>query len=188
VADQRQHVERLLDVALYAPLGLALTVRDRLPRRLRQSRQAIENRVQLARFVGELAVRYGRNEVERERLERQAAASNGHVSEPVDAESVPATGDEAVTETLDATVDASTAAGEPVIPVPAAEAPNVDPGPSAETLPIGDYESLAAIHVVQRLGSLRADEIDQIRRFEAAHRARRTILAKIAQLQDAAAS
>ena len=63
-----------------------------------------------------------------------------------------------------------------------------DVSPRADSLPIGDYESLAAIHVVQRLNSLRDDEIEQIRRFETAHRARRTILAKIAQLQHAGTS
>eukprot|EP01041_Mallomonas_annulata_P042012 gene42012-66200_t len=55
--------------------------------------------------------------------------------------------------------------------------------PAADTLPISDYESLAAIHVVERLRSMSPDEIELIRRFEVAHRSRRTILAKIDQLQ-----
>jgi hypothetical protein len=37
---------------------------------------------------------------------------------------------------------------------------------------------------VQRLGGLDAAELELVRRFEAGHRARRTILAKIAQLQE----
>jgi hypothetical protein len=171
VADQCQHVERLLDVALYAPIGLALTLRDQLPRRLRQHRQALENRVQLFRFVGELAVRYGRTQIERELRERgeaDAAAANGDLS---------------------------------VLPEPTATATSIEPLPNiaaatvvepaghvdgvADELPIGDYESLAAIHVVQRLGTLRYDEIEQIRKYEFTHRARRTVLAKIAQLQGA---
>ena len=55
--------------------------------------------------------------------------------------------------------------------------------PPAATLPISDYESLAAIHVVERLRSMSPDEIELIRRFEVANRSRRTILAKIDQLQ-----
>ena len=55
--------------------------------------------------------------------------------------------------------------------------------PDAADLPISDYESLAAIHVVDRLRSMRPDELDLVRRFEVAHRNRRTILAKIDQLQ-----
>ena len=68
---------------------------------------------------------------------------------------------------------------------PAAADTSVADPSVADSLPIGDYESLAAIHVVQRLSSLRDDEIEQIREFETTHRARRTVLAKIAQLQDA---
>ena len=55
--------------------------------------------------------------------------------------------------------------------------------PSAADLPIGDYESVPAINVVERLRSMTADEVEQIRLFEVAHRGRRTILAKIDQLQ-----
>jgi hypothetical protein len=145
VAGQRHHVERVLDVAVYAPLGLVLTVRDR---------------VRFARFVGELAVRYSKAEFDRQLAERQAADAA-------------------------ASVDATASAGDDgSVAVPAIERPTDIDAPSAESLPIGDYQSLAAIHVVERLGSLREDEIEQIRRFEAAHRARRTILAKIDQLQD----
>jgi hypothetical protein len=175
VGDQRQYVERVLDVALYAPVGLALTLRDRLPGRLRQGRQALENRVQLARFVGELAVRYGKAEIERELRERRdvdaaATRSNGHVPDALATAVADATLPAPVLAITDGALDGSLDAATP---------------PRADSLPISDYESLAAIHVVQRLSSLRDDEIEQIRQFETAHRARRTILAKIAQLQHA---
>ena len=49
-------------------------------------------------------------------------------------------------------------------------------------LPIAEYESLAAIHVVHRLAGLGRSELDDVRGFERAHRKRRTILAKIEQL------
>jgi hypothetical protein len=49
-------------------------------------------------------------------------------------------------------------------------------------LPIDHYESLAAGHVVARLGTLTPAELRQVRRFEAAHRGRRTVLGKIDQL------
>ena len=52
----------------------------------------------------------------------------------------------------------------------------------AVTLPIEEYESLAASQVVARLASLRPDELAVVRDFEAAHRGRRTILGKIDQL------
>lgn len=56
------------------------------------------------------------------------------------------------------------------------------PGPEVTDLPIEEYESLAASHVVARLGGLSAADLRRVRRFEAAHRGRRTVLGKIDQL------
>ena len=53
---------------------------------------------------------------------------------------------------------------------------------AAEELPIEEYESLAASHVVARLEGLSPSELRRVRRFEAAHRGRRTVLGKIDQL------
>jgi hypothetical protein len=53
---------------------------------------------------------------------------------------------------------------------------------AADELPIEEYQSLAASQVVARLPALTADELDRIRRFEAAHRGRRTVLGRIDQL------
>ena len=52
------------------------------------------------------------------------------------------------------------------------------------TLAIPGYDSLSASQVVQRLASLGPDELDAVGRYEAAGRGRRTILARVAQLQD----
>ena len=49
-------------------------------------------------------------------------------------------------------------------------------------LPIEDYESLAASHVVDRLATLTAAELRTVQEFETAHRGRRTILGRIEQL------
>jgi hypothetical protein len=59
---------------------------------------------------------------------------------------------------------------------PVADAPNVD------DLPIPDYDELSASQVVERLVGLDHDSLELIRRYESAHRARNTILGKIAQL------
>jgi hypothetical protein len=64
--------ERWLDVFVYAPLGLALKVREDLPGLVSQGRQKAENRVQVARFVGQMAVSYGSKEL----TKRLAAPSN----------------------------------------------------------------------------------------------------------------
>ena len=49
-----------------------------------------------------------------------------------------------------------------------------------------DYDSLAASQVVPRLAGLTADELEAVRAYEAADRARRTILGRVAQLQQSA--
>ncbi len=56
----------------------------------------------------------------------------------------------------------------------------------AALLAIPDYDSLAASQVVPRLAGLTADELEAVRAYEAAHRARRTILGRVAQLQQSA--
>jgi hypothetical protein len=57
-----------------------------------------------------------------------------------------------------------------------------EPAPSVDTLAIPDYDELSASQVVERLDGLDRSSLDAIRRYEAAHRGRNTILGKIAQL------
>jgi hypothetical protein len=59
---------------------------------------------------------------------------------------------------------------------------NTTPSRGATDLAIEEYESLAASQVVARLPSLTPDELTAVRRFEAVHRARRTVLGRIDQL------
>jgi hypothetical protein len=61
---------------------------------------------------------------------------------------------------------------------PAKRKPVVAPG-----LAIPGYDTLSASQVVPRLDALRAAELEAVRAYEAAHRGRRTILNRIAQLQ-----
>lgn len=51
--------------------------------------------------------------------------------------------------------------------------------------PFAGYDSLPAADVVAMLERLRPDEIDRVRSYEAATRARRTVLAKVDQLSAA---
>jgi hypothetical protein len=55
--------------------------------------------------------------------------------------------------------------------------------PSESQLAIPGYDSLSAPQVVKRLDGLVDGELEAVRRYEEAHRGRRTILSKIAQLQ-----
>jgi len=177
VNDERPSPEQLfelvLDLAVYAPVGMLITVREQLPKRVRRGRQAMENRVQLARFIGQLAVQTGQREIAK-RIEEQRAATSTD-KRPQQQPSQRVTGsNEAPGGHMSEQTSEQTVASTP--------RPDDQP-PRAADLPISDYESLAAIHVVERLRSMRPDEIELIRRFEVAHRSRRTIVAKIEQLQ-----
>lgn len=182
--DERPPIERVLDLALYAPVGAAITLREQLPKHIKQGRQAMENRVQLARFIGRMAVQMGQRElakrIEEQRAAKAATGVDDDDSAPAEADDSPLA-DAHVHAPSDAPVEDS---GLVAVEAPAAADVDdtVEP-PSAATLPISDYESLAAIHVVERLRSMTSDEIELIRRFEVANRSRRTILAKIDQLQ-----
>ncbi len=180
--DERPPIERVLDLALYAPVGAAIALREHLPKHIRQGRQAMENRVQLARFIGQMAVQMGQRELaKRIEQQRSATADRGVADvESAPADSLVDTTDDEIAQ--DVAVDV-TSAVDAMVDAPAdAPVDSADP-PSAEMLPISDYESLAAIHVVERLRSMSTEEIELIRRFELANRSRRTILAKIDQLQ-----
>lgn len=67
-------------------------------------------------------------------------------------------------------------------PRPAAAA-KAAAAPAVGRLAIPDYDSLAASQVVARLAGLRPDELDAVALYESAHRGRKTVLGKIAQLK-----
>lgn len=151
---QRPLIEKVLDIVLYAPVGLALGLRSDLDARVASGRTRVSERVQVARWIGEMAVTYGRRELER-RISETARVSSTATSSPVEA-----------------TVEPPAAAPAPVI---VAAAPSPAP-------PFEGYQSLAAAQVVQLLGRMSPDELADIRTYETANRARRTILAKLDQL------
>jgi hypothetical protein len=163
VAETTTPLERLVELLVYAPVGLALTVKDDLGVIVERGRRTIVPQVQVAKFMGRLAV-------------AQATRAAGDLV------------DEAIGRVVHPPTAHAPAAG-PDDVRPAAPRPDgsVDaPGaaaPDEEQLAIPGYDSLPAAHVVQRLGGLGDGELDAVRRYEEAHRGRRTILCKIEQLQ-----
>ncbi len=55
---------------------------------------------------------------------------------------------------------------------------------SAGDLALPDYDTLPAIDIVAKLDTLDADDRAAIERYETAHRRRRTVLGKLAQLDE----
>lgn len=185
MTEHRSPLDAALDLVVYAPLGLALTIGEELPRLAAKGRSTVSGRVQVARVVGQFAVAQGRTQVER-RLRPEPPAAPQPPAAPRPASPTAATA---------ATAPAGGAASRPA-PTSAAPAAPAAPAaaahdgaaaadgaaPDVDALAIPGYDSLSASQVVQRLAGLAPAELDAVRRYEAARRGRRTILARISQL------
>lgn len=174
-------VEAALDLLVYAPLGFALEARTLLPTLVERGR----NQVTMARMIGQFAVQQGQVEANKRLgpVQEQVGsvlADLGLVDRPAPprrarsaATDPAATG--ATKPTPSATKRTATAEGLATV--------SSDPLPDVSTLAVPDYDSLAASQVVPRLKALAPDELEAVRAYEAARRARKTILNRIAQLQ-----
>lgn len=178
-------LERLLDVALYGPVGLALAASERLPELAERGRREIEARVPAARFVGQMLFDQGSKEVKKRvdelpRRVKEVMAGLGILGASLDDDEPQSPPDDAPQAAPVPAVPASTAV-EAVVP------PVVVAVPDAESadLPIPGYDTLSASQVVQRLPGLSAAELDAIRSYEAARRGRKIVLLKVAQLRAA---
>ena len=172
-------VDQWFEWFVYAPLGFALDARQLLPRFIDRGR----SQVVLARVVGRYAVKRGSK-----RAGDYVDQSSTQVSAVLRAlgllpeESGPAAdpGDLEDFEGEVLTFQAPPRAEEVVPPATAS-----DDTPQVEHLAIPDYDNLSASQVVPRLGGLSTSELDDVLRYEAAKRGRKTILNKIAQLRSA---
>jgi hypothetical protein len=161
VADEKRPIDLALDLFVYVPVGLALSARDLVPELARKGRERVSGQVTSARVVGQFAVQQG-----------QTQATKAFQRARRDAEQRLA--DEAGTAPTPAP---------PAVKPPAAPARAAHSGPGADTLAVPGYDSLSASQVLPRLEGLSGDELEAVRAYEAAHRGRKTILGRIAQLQ-----
>ncbi len=193
--------ERALDLLVYAPVGVALYLRDTVPTfvnlfvsrgraELGQRRQQAQDQVAQAKALGEFAVNFGGPKV-REHVEKGIAlarkGAESVLGGATDEGGVPDAADGATSPAAplppDPVAANSNAASEPVgEPTTTTTTTTAAPAPAATTLVIPDYDELSASQVVERLDGLPASELDAVRAYEEAHRARRTILYKIEQL------
>lgn len=169
----RSPVEKAVDLLIHVPLGILVTARDELPRLIAKGRQEATG----ARFIGKMAVDMGQREagkVARRMSER--LADLGLVPDPRRSPTGPAPSDAA-------SPDTTTRAAAPDAP----ETTPAEPieGPVAASLAIPGYDSLSAPQVVQRLDGLSDAELESVRAYETATRGRKTILSRIAQIQNA---
>ncbi len=174
---------RLLDVVLYGPAGLVVTVAEHGPELAERGRAQLGGRVASARAVGELAVRFGRVELRR-RVDELLRGSGGRSGrpDPVGAPMGPLRSVGGPDGHRGATRDAPAADGKPG--VTAAPARRSDGVPPVASLGIPGFDTLSASQVVQRLDGLSRSELVAVRAYEAHGRGRRTVLNRIDQLMD----
>ena len=153
-SEPRDPVDQLLDVFVFAPLGLVTSIREFLPQLAKKGRQQVAS----ARTVGQYAI-------------HQEAPKLLNRIRPTPPPPPP----EGVAAPTRAEVET------PPAPAPASAGPR----PDVSTLAIPGYDTLSASQVVQRLAGLSRDELEAVRAYEEAGRARKTVLARVAQLQAA---
>jgi hypothetical protein len=179
VSDEKNPVEQALDVLLYAPIGLVFSARELLPTLVEKGKAQMG----MAKMVGQFAAQQGQTEAGKlfDKASKQAmstleqlagARPNGSSSSSSSSSSNGSKPRSSVIETT--AVETETAADVPATPTS---------GPEAAELAIPDYDSLSASQVLPRLNGLSDDELEAVRAYEAAHRGRKTILNRAAQLQ-----
>ena len=177
MSKRQDPAEQLLDLFVYAPLGLAMEAAELVPKLADKGRQRMGGKVTVARMVGEMAVRQGQRRAEKlfERLRDQQR--DGRPPRPGPETTAPANGHGRRPGPASATRSRPG-------PRPAA-APAATPEMSADVseLAIPGYDTLSASQVVPRLEGLSADELEAVRAYEEAHRARKTVLTRIDQLR-----
>jgi len=172
-------IGQAIDAVVYAPIGFFFDGPTLLPKLVKEGK----NHAKGARVFGEFAVRQGRAELERRLSSFEAQA--GEVLRtlgilPDDEAEAP--GPPGSTDLASAGGAAPAATG--VVPGDGAFLVDDDAlAPAVESLAITDYDSLSASQVVTRLDGLGPDELEAVRAYESAHRGRKTILNKVAQIQ-----
>jgi hypothetical protein len=172
MTERKSPIEQALDLFFYAPLGFLLNAQEVVPELIEKGHQ----QVVVARMFGKFAIE---NEAPKQIAELQkqvqkvaeqftARAGGRRQSTPPAPTAVSSNGPSAPA----AQTETSASVARP----PAH-------GPGAAGLAIVDYDSLSASQVVPRLEGLSDTELAAVRNYEAAHRGRKTILNKIAQLQ-----
>ncbi|MEY2433872.1 MAG: hypothetical protein QOC92_3597 [Acidimicrobiaceae bacterium] len=170
MTERKSPIEQALDLFFYAPLGFLLNAQEVVPELIEKGHQ----QVAVARMFGKFAIE---NEAPKQIAELQkqvqkvaeqlTARAGGHRQAAPPASTAPSSNG-------------------PSMPATQTSAPVARPpahGPGAAGLAIVDYDSLSASQVVPRLEGLSDSELASVRDYEAAHRGRKTILNKIAQLQ-----
>jgi hypothetical protein len=168
VSEHKTPIDQALDLFVYAPVGLALSARDLLPKLVERGRKQVSAQATMARMIGEFAFKQGQHEAGKALGQARTQA-------------------EGVLAGLRPPPRPARPTARPAPPAsvsaPAAPTGNGQRRTEAAGLAIPGYDSLSASQVVQRLAGLTRDELEAVRSYEEGGRRRKTILTRVAQLQ-----
>jgi hypothetical protein len=174
--------ERILDLLVFVPAGIATAVVEELPKLAVRGREHLGVQVSSARSIGEFVVKAGHDELRRrsERLLHRGRPASDHPAPAgTDGPVRPSAGPTGVVR------DPSPApAPAPAAPAPAAPTTGNGHVPPVATLAIPGFDTLSASQVVQRLDGLTRGQLVAVRAYESSTRGRRTILSRVDQLLD----
>ncbi len=201
---QKPPIEQLVDLFVYAPIGLLYEYPDVMDKIVKRGR----SQTQLAKLMAQMAARQGANGAQQgldAAVTDLAGALARCITEvgqrvglaPDDVPPAPASSPMAdhppagtpsppdpAPAVLDpdeqeatSTIDESSETT--VLAELAADEDSEPAAPDAEALPIAGYTELKARQIVGLLGELDAGELERVRAFETANRHRKTVLAKI---------
>jgi len=186
--DKSNPADRLLELFVFAPAGLALTIVEELPNLVEKGRNRIEGRAATARVVGQFAVQMGCREVVKrarqlvdpEQPQRRASPPQPDVAASETRREYRAERG-ANTQDRDLRVAPRSAHQERTPPHAGAQAES-NGSAALGDLAIPAYDTLSASQVVKRLDGLSRDELLEVGEHERQNRHRATILAKVEQL------
>ncbi len=177
-------LRRTLDVCVFGPVGVAVTLAEELPEIVDKGRQRVQLQLGNAMVVGRFVVTRGQrklsdrlDEVLRGMNDDLAGGGSGERDVDGDRQRAPERDDQRDRDREPVTSYRPAASTNP--------APAATPDPAAAAIVEGalaDYDTLSASQVVRRLESLGPDELHAVARYEASTRNRRTILNRASQL------
>jgi hypothetical protein len=201
--DDKSPIDQALDLFVYAPLGFALSFREFSKQAAEKGRQQVQVAKMMGQFAAQMAGQQAEQKLSGARKQAEEVVGSflpgGGRPSHVPAAPAPAPAPKPAAATTAATAEhVQTSAPPSTAPVTAPADPSVrtttpdvprtppassTPAPGAATLAIPAYDTLSASQVVQRLAGLSADELEAVRAYETAGRARKTILNKVEQLK-----
>lgn len=167
---ERRPIDQLVDLFVYAPVGLVYEYQDVLPKLIKRGK----SQVQIAKLLGTMAAKQGQKTVEG-RLDGVIDVASSTVAQGI--------------------TDVGARVG--LAPDPAANrsAANrsdrsvsdavVDEVIDRRPLPIAGYDELTAKQIMALVGDLEPRQRDRVQAYEASNRARKTVLAKLRTLAEA---